>query len=146
MKQAILLVGGFGCSPYLFERLQAEKFGMAGKAIEIIQPVNARTAIARGALLRGLDGSNVANKRARRFYGVPANTALASHPKWESRRYWDAVEGKYKVPDHLTWYIKKVLVPSESTSEMLSGVSNAMHQRARSQPPILLRSGINKPY
>ena len=48
--KAVILVGGFGQSPYLKRMIQK----VIGPDIELIQPGNGWTAVARGALLRGL--------------------------------------------------------------------------------------------
>jgi len=52
--KAVLLVGGFGQSSYLKERLQ----GTLSKETEITQPPNGWTAVVRGAVMKGL-GSNL---------------------------------------------------------------------------------------
>ena len=69
--RAVCLVGGFGASVYLRERLrQAVDAG-----IEVMQPSNAWTAVVMGAVMKGLALSGVgpavriAERRARKHYG-----------------------------------------------------------------------------
>src|SRR5204863_9586674 len=52
--RAILLVGGFGQSNYLRERLRSS----FGPSIDILQPPNAWTAVVRGAVMMGLARAN----------------------------------------------------------------------------------------
>lgn len=103
--KAILLVGGFGTSHHLLERLEAAKF--EGRSIQVLQPVNARSAIARGALLRGLDGSIVRRKRAPRFYGSAADSKFEHGEGTETHRFFCRTEECYKVPDKMNWYVHK---------------------------------------
>ena len=107
---AILLVGGFGSSAYLFSRLKDEKFSRNPESLQVIQPVGARTAIARGAVVRGLDGSIVADKRARRFYGITVATTLIPL-KAEPLRFWDDVDRCWRAPGCFLWSIKKASSP-----------------------------------
>ncbi|KAI5776136.1 hypothetical protein EDC01DRAFT_506796 [Geopyxis carbonaria] len=65
---AILLVGGLGTSQYLFERIQNHAF--QGRNIVVMKPGQGKSAIARGALMRGLDGSIVTERRYEGF-GIP---------------------------------------------------------------------------
>jgi tRNA A37 threonylcarbamoyltransferase TsaD len=70
--RVVLLVGGFGQNNYLKERLRHSLNG-----VEVLQPPNAWTAIARGAVMMGLNRANsmgaivsVVSRRARKHYGV----------------------------------------------------------------------------
>ncbi|KAI7459930.1 actin-like ATPase domain-containing protein [Hortaea werneckii] len=99
---ALVLVGGFGKSEYLLKSLRS-RFN-----IEIMQPINAWTAVVRGAVLRGLENQElVISRKARRHYGVkvmePFNCLL--HP--EQARYWDPLEECWKAQNQTRWYIKK---------------------------------------
>ena len=53
--KAILLVGGFGSSEYLFKRLSSHTYG--GLKIEVLQPVNAYATIAHLPLLPHINNS-----------------------------------------------------------------------------------------
>ncbi|KUJ06536.1 actin-like ATPase domain-containing protein [Mollisia scopiformis] len=63
----IVLVGGFGDSPYLFEKLGA--WCKTNGGIKLICPPAPQAAIARGAALRGLAGTAPSLKKQRRHYG-----------------------------------------------------------------------------
>ncbi|KAF8538632.1 hypothetical protein BDD12DRAFT_806001 [Trichophaea hybrida] len=115
---AILLVGGFGSSTYLLKRLQDANYGGMKPAIEVLQPVNAQTAIARGALLRGLEGSMVKGRRARRYYGC------ISTPLWfpgqgiaiDEHRFWDSADDSFWVSGLMNWYIKHNMILGDHVS------------------------------
>ncbi|KAF8253388.1 actin-like ATPase domain-containing protein [Wilcoxina mikolae CBS 423.85] len=111
---AILLVGGFGSSKYLLKRLQDASYG--GEKLEVLQPVNAQTAIARGALLRGLDGSIVRDRRSRRFYGCKASSVWFPGQGTDDHRYWDSRDDSFKVSGHLSWYIKHNMILGDHVS------------------------------
>lgn len=76
----VILVGGFSGSPFLFESLRSE----IPEDIEIWQPPNASTAVARGALQYGLSETSplvpaapvvpVLHQTARKHYGVEIRT------------------------------------------------------------------------
>ncbi|KAF8243917.1 hypothetical protein K440DRAFT_611241 [Wilcoxina mikolae CBS 423.85] len=114
---AILLVGGFGSSEYLCKQLQIANYGTGGP-IQVLQPTNARTAIARGALLRGLDGSIVNKRRSRLNYGCISSTFYQAGKGWDAHKYWESSDDKYLVDGHLNWYITRnqVIEGEESTS------------------------------
>ncbi|KAI5812785.1 hypothetical protein BZA77DRAFT_323306 [Pyronema omphalodes] len=103
---AILLVGGFGSSEYLLKRLQKTDYGTLSP-IQILQPTNARTAIARGALLRGLDGSIVKERRARKSYGCMSSSHYKPGTGTDAHRYWDSAEENFMVESHMNWYITR---------------------------------------
>lgn len=96
----IVLVGGFGQSNYLYGRLKrhfnapapapAHQAGNPNthQHIEVMQPMYAWTAVVRGAVQRGLEGSIVVSRRSRLHYGTSYATVFdeAVHPM--STRYW----------------------------------------------------------
>lgn len=66
----ILLVGGFGESDHLYKTLSTYAWGPYGQ-IDVIRPASAWSAVARGAVLWGLQGDLVVDKRrCRRHYGT----------------------------------------------------------------------------
>ncbi|KAF8245037.1 actin-like ATPase domain-containing protein [Wilcoxina mikolae CBS 423.85] len=123
---AILLVGGFGSSEYLLKRLQETRYGPASTELQVVQPINARSAIARGALLRGLDGSIVKQRRSRRCYGSRSSVARPKEDAkyWNSTTntwnhsyssmgdhiFWDPQTDTSRVSGHLNWYIVKDMI------------------------------------
>ncbi|KAF8542987.1 hypothetical protein BDD12DRAFT_727596 [Trichophaea hybrida] len=103
---AILLVGGFGSSQYLLQRLKTTEF-LPGKFIEVLSPPNARTAIARGALLRGWEGSIVRERRARINYGCSAAIVYIEGEGLEDHVFWQSATDKFMVDSHMEWYIQR---------------------------------------
>ena len=107
---SILLVGGFGESEYLYQRVQ----GWASHhAIQVIQPREASTAIVRGAVLRGLEpkdgpAKTSINRRARRSYGVPTNQLFIDGKHLEQDAIIDNVTGRKYARDQIRWVIRKV--------------------------------------
>jgi hypothetical protein len=63
--------------------------------------------------MRGLDGSIVGERRARRYYGTISRhkyvEGVDDHLK--EHRFWCHDEEKYKVPDKMNWYVKRVRPP-----------------------------------
>ncbi|KAI4224250.1 MAG: hypothetical protein LQ349_007270 [Xanthoria aureola] len=82
----IVLVGGFGESEYLYQRVLT---WASGAQIRVLQPREAATAIVRGAVLKGLETAGISKtqivRRARRWYGVTVNETF--------------VEGKHRPED-----------------------------------------------
>ncbi|KAF8249243.1 actin-like ATPase domain-containing protein [Wilcoxina mikolae CBS 423.85] len=116
---AILLVGGFGSSQYLHQRLQTANYGINNrKPIEVLQPPNALTAIARGALLRGLDGSIVKERCSTKNYGCTCITPFIPGKGMDAHMFWAAADDKYMVEGNLKWHITRnqVIGVSDSTS------------------------------
>ena len=76
--QAVLLVGGFGASNYLKERIR----NSIDRSIKILQPPNAWLAVVQGAVMKGLAQSapekltvvKVQNRKARKHYGTEWRT------------------------------------------------------------------------
>ena len=107
---AILLVGGFGESEYLFQRLRdwAIPYG-----IQVIQPREAATAIVRGAVIKGLEpktGPEMTEivRRARRSYGVPTYLAFIPGKHMEVDLHVDSETGERLAKNQISWFIRKV--------------------------------------
>ena len=120
----IVLVGGFGQSNYLYNRMKAHFNSAppppyterpthaaalnAPQTIEVMHPMYAWTAVVRGAVLRGLEGSMVLSRRSRWHYGTSYATVFdeARHPI--SDRYWSPLWERWMVSDRMQWHIAKV--------------------------------------
>jgi hypothetical protein len=120
----IVLVGGFGQSNYLYGRLKAHFNNAppppyterpthaaamnAAQTVEVMHPMYAWTAVVRGAVLRGLEGSMVVSRRSRWHYGTSYATVFdeAKHPI--SDRYWSPLWERWMVSDRMQWHIAKV--------------------------------------
>jgi hypothetical protein len=120
----IVLVGGFGQSNYLYNRMKTHFNNAppppyterpthaaamnAPQTIEVMHPMYAWTAVVRGAVLRGLEGSMVVSRRSRWHYGTSYATVFdeAKHPI--SDRYWSPLWERWMVSDRMQWHIAKV--------------------------------------
>lgn len=78
---AVLLVGGFGSSNFLKNRVATA----VGPGVAVLQPENGWTAVVRGAAMLGvgraaplLAGVNIASRIARKHYGVELTTPYDS--------------------------------------------------------------------
>ncbi|GAB1730368.1 hypothetical protein NU195Hw_g7572t1 [Hortaea werneckii] len=104
---ALILVGGFGRSEFLATCLR-KRFTEREPAIEVLQPVNAWTAVVRGAVLRGVEGQElVLSRKARRHYGVKHSSRFDSSIHSEHLRYWDNLKLCWKADNQMTWFITK---------------------------------------
>ncbi|KAH8428085.1 Hsp70 family protein [Aspergillus melleus] len=99
--KAIVLVGGFGSSHYLFRRLQE-----GNPTVKILQPEDAWSAVVRGAVHRGLQGNQVESRIARQHYGMISTTPWKQSIHGEMNKHWDYLEETYKA-DKMSWFIKK---------------------------------------
>ncbi|KAI0905828.1 hypothetical protein F4823DRAFT_632251 [Ustulina deusta] len=115
--RSIALVGGFGMSTYLRERIErAISDDTSIQApVEILQPPNAWLAVARGAVMKGISQvmpedyniPTVKSRTARKHYGfelgVPYNSL--EHASLASKRFWSAFSGLWYVRT-MIWFIK----------------------------------------
>ncbi|KAJ5766687.1 actin-like ATPase domain-containing protein [Penicillium nucicola] len=101
--KAIVLVGGFGSSRYLFQRLKG-----SNPSIIVLQPPNAWAAVVSGAVLRGLEGNRVETRVSRRWYGVSADTPFDKSRHAKRDKHWSDIEERWFAQDNMTWYIHKV--------------------------------------
>jgi hypothetical protein len=67
-----------------------------------------RTSIARGALLRGLEGSVVKIQRSRRHYGVEFRTRYIPGKGGDAHKVFSWTEERWLVPGSMRWYVNKV--------------------------------------
>ncbi|KAK1968964.1 actin-like ATPase domain-containing protein [Colletotrichum sublineola] len=110
--RAILLVGGFGASNYLKERLR----NAIDKSIQIMQPPNAWQAVVQGAVMKGLAQVSperltqvrIQNRKARKHYGTEWRTKYDAkvHKHLEQKRHWCGLDGCYKVYT-MEWFIQR---------------------------------------
>lgn len=89
----------------------ADNLGSNGAAlvppIDVMQPVYAWTAVVRGAVLRGLEGSMVLSRRARYHYGTSYATVYDQTKHSVSERYWSPLWERWMVSDRMQWHIAK---------------------------------------
>lgn len=108
--RAILLVGGFGASNYLKERLR----NAVDRNIRIMQPPNAWLAVCHGAVLKGLSNASdqfsvvkVKNRKARKHYGTEWRTPYDEKIHAGLKKQWCGLDGCYKVTV-MGWFIQRV--------------------------------------
>ncbi|KAK4544121.1 hypothetical protein LTR36_004619 [Oleoguttula mirabilis] len=105
--KGLILVGGFGQSECLLKCLR-NRFSGGEQGLEVMQPVNAWTAVVRGAVLRRLEGTElVLHRKARRHYGVKCNTAFVAGIHDVGRKVWDDLEKCWHATNEMRWYIAK---------------------------------------
>lgn len=104
---SVILVGGFGDNIYLFESLKAH-FADA-QDFAVLQPPNASSAIARGAIIHCLEGEGLVRTRiARRHYGVITRHVYNPKKHHESvNKVQDQNDGRWYVDDQIDWYVTK---------------------------------------
>ncbi|KXX73604.1 Chaperone protein DnaK [Madurella mycetomatis] len=117
--KAVLLVGGFGASNYLKERLR----NSIDNRIQIMQPPNAWLAVVHGAVMKGLAQSapekltmvKVQNRKARKHYGTEWRTRYDErlHYNLRSKKHWCGLDGCWKVYT-MEWFIRKGDAVSEN--------------------------------
>lgn len=113
----IILVGGLGGSPYLYEVLKA-KYGRAG--INILQStgMGPRTAICRGAVYKGFmegAGGNVDSNQpkmiavtstvSRLSLGISIRENFVEGKHLEADKAWDSDECVWKARNQMDWYL-----------------------------------------
>ncbi|KAF8449901.1 hypothetical protein BDZ91DRAFT_786934 [Kalaharituber pfeilii] len=104
----ILLVGGFGSSKYLRKRVEDYITSTSATPdIKVIQPINAWSAVARGAVLCGLQIVKIRSRQARRNYGVGFRSPFINEKHDEVDRTWCSIEEKYFCANQMQWYVKK---------------------------------------
>jgi hypothetical protein len=109
---AVLLVGGFGASNYLKERLR----NAIDRNIRVMQPPNAWLAVVQGAVMKGLAQCapeqltmvKIQNRKARKHYGTEWRTRYdpSIHSHLANRKHWCGLEGTWKVYT-MEWFIKR---------------------------------------
>ena len=117
--KAVLLVGGFGASNYLKERLR----GSIDPTIQIMQPPNAWLAVVHGAVMKGLAQDSpdkltmlrVQNRKGRKHYGTEWRVRYddKTHAHLRSKRQWCGLDGCWKVYT-MQWFIKRGDAVSEN--------------------------------
>ncbi|KAF6817805.1 Chaperone protein DnaK [Colletotrichum sojae] len=109
---AVLLVGGFGASNYLKERLR----NAIDRSVQIMQPPNAWQAVVQGAVMKGLAQVSpdrltqvkVQNRKARKHYGTEWRTRYDPklHGHLADKRHWCGLDGCHKVYT-MEWFIQR---------------------------------------
>jgi len=143
LVSGIILVGGFGQSNYLYTRLKqhfnapppaasppppyteqpthAVAAAAPQQSVEVLQPLHAWTAVVRGAVLRGMEGSMVEKRRSRWHYGTSYATVFDEKKHPVEDRYWSPLWERWMVSDRMQWHIAKVrTLPTSHTPPQVS--------------------------
>ena len=106
--KAILLVGGFGQSAYLRDRIR-EAVG----STEVLQSPKGWTDIVRGAFMKGLASATplyqsikVSGRSARKHYGISSRKQYNETYHDQARRFWSPYHSHHRIGT-MDWFIKK---------------------------------------
>jgi hypothetical protein len=103
----VLVVGGFGRNPYLYLKIQEY---CAARGISTRQPMNPWSAVARGAVCRGLEGEAaglIQVRLARKFYGTPASEVYNARLHHPDDMYTDPLTGRAMAKGQMAWMCSK---------------------------------------
>ncbi|KAL8398619.1 hypothetical protein RB596_005953 [Gaeumannomyces avenae] len=112
----VILVGGLGSSPYLYEHLKAT---LSMRNVTVLQAtgIKPRTAICRGAVFRGFveDKSQpmgippvlVTSTISRANVGISISVTFDPSKHQLADRYFDGQELEYKAGNQMSWYLKR---------------------------------------
>ncbi|KAK6356035.1 hypothetical protein TWF718_000409 [Orbilia javanica] len=103
----VLVVGGFGRNQYLYRKI---KEYCSTRGIETRQPKFPWSAVARGAVCRGLEpasGGLVAVRLARKFYGTPVSTIFDPSLHNKEDMYIDRFTGCRMANGQMRWLSEK---------------------------------------
>lgn len=104
--QKLILCGGLGSSNYVWKKFEEFCNGpMAGK-IMLVRPECPWTAVSVGATFRGLEGSVVLSKKARRWYGISLHQQFRDGVDDEQTSFICPIKGK-RAPGYMSWHISK---------------------------------------
>ncbi|MCJ1265191.1 hypothetical protein MMC22_005066 [Lobaria immixta] len=117
MINRIILVGGFGDSPYLNKALV--KFCKDKGGIRLMCPEHCQAAVVRGAALRGLEGTAPTIKQCRYHYGFSWAIKFRPGIDKEENAYIDDFGGKKYVRGIMNWVIKKGEEVTNSTARII---------------------------
>ncbi|KAI5270545.1 actin-like ATPase domain-containing protein [Aureobasidium subglaciale] len=104
--KGLILVGGFGESNHLFNVLKNHFNGT--EDFEVLQPPNAWSAVARGAVIHCIEGDTLVEARiARHHYGVVSRLPFESEKHSRRNCVFDEDDESWYAENQITWYVKK---------------------------------------
>jgi hypothetical protein len=105
--KTIALCGGLGTSTYIWARFDEFcRLRLAGE-VQLVTDERAWSAVARGAAIRGLEGSIVLTKRARRSYGLGCHQEFEEGVDDEENAFQCPLKGK-RAAGYIDWLMTKV--------------------------------------
>ncbi|KAF7932504.1 uncharacterized protein EAE98_003803 [Botrytis deweyae] len=122
----IILVGGFGESPYLNKKLKA--WCKRNGNINLMCPLHPQSAVVRGAALRGLEGIAPRVKQARRHYGVCLDKTFREGIDPEEDSYIDSWGDTKRCRGRMEWLILKGDKITKDTCRFVDCVMEYTHE------------------
>ncbi|KAL8337837.1 hypothetical protein RB601_006754 [Gaeumannomyces tritici] len=120
----VFLVGGFGRNIYLFKKIQEY---CTARGMQTRQPAHPWSAVARGAVCRGLEtGSSglVAVRLARKFYGTPVSRVFNPSIHSTADMITDEYTGRKMAKAQMAWLVEKSdRLPEDTPKEITIAVS-----------------------
>ncbi|KAF5965228.1 Hsp70 chaperone protein [Fusarium bulbicola] len=101
--KTICLVGGFGESVYLLNKLKE----WCPPGIELLNPTRSWEAVCLGAALRGLDGPIVVKKKCRRHLGTKVAKPFREGIDDEDDSYVDPFDGSKRIGGFMDWMVNR---------------------------------------
>ncbi|KAK3721826.1 hypothetical protein LTR37_002992 [Vermiconidia calcicola] len=124
----IILVGGFGQSRCLYTALNFQYAGNhlpKAMRVNVMQPANAWTAVVRGAVLRGLEGTElVVSRKSRRHYGIVMREYFTPGIHPVSCKEWDTLKEVWMADNRMRWFIEKGQTVSSAEPVLFSFTSD----------------------
>ncbi|KAF2690232.1 hypothetical protein K458DRAFT_459297 [Lentithecium fluviatile CBS 122367] len=109
MIKYIFMVGGFAESPYMHNQICELAQAFKGN-IQVIKPVNAWSAIVRGATAKGLESDGRATvkfHKCRRHYGTNSNSLFIKGKHRENEAFICQFTGVKRARDQMNWLVSK---------------------------------------
>ncbi|KAK8161276.1 hsp70-like protein [Phyllosticta citrichinensis] len=110
----VIVVGGFGDSDYLNERMSIWCSQLPG-SVKLTCPPQCQAAVVRGAALRGLEGIRPVTRLARRHYGYDINKPFREGIDPESSSYICKYHRTKRCRNRLDWQVSKGQIITSDT-------------------------------
>jgi len=117
--RVIALCGGLGTSEYVWKKFKEYCQIALNDKVQLVTDERAWSAVVRGAAVRGLDGSVVLSKKAKRAYGLGVHQRFREGVDNEEESFICPVGGK-RAPGYIDWVVKKVGNTSFASPSLLS--------------------------
>lgn len=105
--KVVCLCGGLGSSEYVWHKFEAHCQKRLPNQCQLVTDERAWSAVVRGAAVRGLDGSMVLAKRAKRCYGIEVHQDFREGIDDEAKSFVCPVLGKKRAEDYIEWIVKR---------------------------------------
>lgn len=119
--KVIALCGGLGSSEYIWTKFEAFCEKTLKGEVLLVTDERAWSAICRGAAVRGLEGSMVLSKRARRAYGIVVHQVFREGIDNEDESFMCPVKGK-RAPGYMEWHLRRVIYSVEPHVRRVSAI------------------------